>query len=84
MNNSAQDLYINIKNIDHVDSDDLTGITRPRKDPSLPNLSFSYSSNDVDERVNLTQLAYQAYTNEMIKPSDLAKLSIANQASKLT
>ena len=84
MNNSAQDLYINLKNIDRVDSDDLTGITRSRKDPSLPFLSFSYSSDDVDERVNLTQLAYQAYTNEMIKPSDLAKLSIANQSSKLT
>ena len=46
--------------------------------------SFSYSSDDVDERVNLTQLAYQAYTNKMIKPSDLAKLSIANKDSQLT
>ena len=38
----------------------------------------------MDERVNLTQLAYQAYTNNMIKPSDLAKLSVANQGSELT
>jgi FtsP/CotA-like multicopper oxidase with cupredoxin domain len=84
MNNSAQDLYINLKDIDYVNSDDLTGITRSKTDPSLPNLSFSFSSDDVDERVNLTQLAYQAYTNEMIKPSDLAKLSVADQGFKLT
>ena len=55
-----------------------------KKDPSLPDLSFSYSADQVDERVNLTQLAYQAYTNNMIKPSDLAKLSVANQGSELT
>ena len=84
MNNSAQDLYINLKNINRADSDDLTGIIRSKKDPSLPSLSFSYSADQVDERVNLTQLAYQAYTNNMIKPSDLAKLSVANQGSELT
>ncbi len=82
--NSTQDLYINLKGIDRVNSDDLTGIKRSKKDPSLPDLSFSYSADDVDERVNLAQLAYQAYTNKMIKPSDLAKLSVANQGSKLT
>ena len=59
-------------------------VQRSKKDPSLPDLSFSYSADDVDERVNLAQLAYQAYTNTMIKPSDLAKLSVANQGSKLT
>ena len=82
--NSTQDLYINLKGIDRVNSDDLTGIKRSKKDPSLPDLSFSYSADDVDERVNLAQLAYQSYTNNMIKPSDLAKLSVANQGSKLT
>ena len=84
MNNSAQDLYINLKNINRAESDDLTGIIRSKKDPSLPDLSFSYSADQVDERVNLTQLTYQAYTNNMIKPSDLAKLSVANQGSELT
>ncbi|MDC3011407.1 multicopper oxidase domain-containing protein [Synechococcus sp. AH-736-G21] len=84
MNNSAQDLYINLKKINRAESDDLTGIIRSKNDPSLPDLSFSYSADQVDERVNLAQLAYQAYTNNMIKPSDLAKLSVASQDSELT
>ena len=84
INNSAQDLHINLKGINRVSSDDLTGITYSNSDLASPGLSFSYSSDDVDERVNLTQLAYQAYTNKMIKPSDLAKLSIANKDSQLT
>ena len=89
MNNSAQDLYINLEGIKRVDSDDLTGITLPTRDSSANissffNPRFSYSSDDVEERVNLAQLAYQAYTNRMIRPSDLAELSITNKASKLT
>ena len=89
MNNSAQDLYINLEGINRVDLDDLAGITLSTSDLS-PNISsffnpsFSYSPDDVDERVNLAQLAYQAYTNKMIRPSDLAELSTTNQASKLT
>ena len=85
MYNNTQDLYINLDGINEVSYDDLTGITVPAPTSLLQTPAIStYSSIDVDERVNLTLLAFQAYTNTMIKPSDLAKLSVANQDSDLT
>ena len=67
MYNSTQDLYLSLKGINQVSRDDLTGII---------NKNTKYNAKNVDKRVNLTMLAFQAYTNTMIKPSDLAKLSI--------
>ena len=72
--NNKQDLYINLEGVDTVEADDLTGIT---------NKNTKYNARNVDERINLTMLAFQAYTNTMIKPSDLAKLSIADADNKL-
>ena len=72
--NNKQDLYINLEGVDTVEADDLTGIT---------NKNTKYNARNVDERMNLTMLAFQAYTNTMIKPSDLAKLSIADADNKL-
>ena len=72
--NNKQDLYLNLKGVDTVEADDLTGIS---------NKNTKYNAKNVDKRINLTMLAFQAYTNTMIKPSDLAKLSIANANNKL-
>ena len=74
MYNSTQDLYLSLKGINQVSRDDLTGII---------NKNTKYNAKNVDKRINLTMLAFQAYTNTMIKPSDLAKLSIADADNKL-
>ncbi|WP_115071756.1 multicopper oxidase family protein [Synechococcus sp. UW179B] len=84
--NSTQDLYLSLNGLNEVSYDDLTGITYPPEKLAGPlQLPFTgFEASDVDQRVNLTLLAYQAYTNSMIKPSDLALLSVANADSKLT
>ena len=85
MYNSTQDLYLSLEGINLVSQDDLTGITVSDPIDFLKNsLTTSYSSADIDQRINLTLLAYQAYTNSMVKPSDLALLSVANKDSDLT
>ena len=85
MYNSTQDLYLSLDGINLVSQDDLTGITLSDPIEFLQNpLTSTYSSADIDQRINLTLLAYQAYTNSMIKPSDLALLSVANKDSDLT
>jgi hypothetical protein len=73
--NNKQDLYLNLEGINSVDTDDLTGITKK---------NTKYNARTVDKRINLTILAFQAYTNKMIKPSDLAELSITDKNNQLS
>ena len=85
MYNSTQDLYLSLDGINKVSQDDLTGITVSDPIDFMQNLlTTTYSSANTDQRINLTLLAYQAYTNSMVKPSDLALLSVANKDSDLT
>ncbi len=75
LHNNKQDLYLNLEGMNSVEPDDLTGITKKNS---------RYNARDVDKRINLTILAFQAYTNKMIKPSNLAELSITNRNNKLS
>ncbi|QNI72770.1 multicopper oxidase family protein [Synechococcus sp. NOUM97013] len=84
MANSTQDLYLNLEGINRVNIDDLTGITQPIQENPLYGSVIFDNAVDADQRVNLTLLAYQAYTNTMIKPSDLATLSVGNERSELS
>ena len=77
LNNTTQDLFISLDGIDKVNRDDLTGITSTT-------LNSSLSSGQAAQRVNLAMLTYQAYTNSMVKPSDLAELSAGNDGGSLT
>ena len=84
MNNSTQELYLNLQGINRVDSDDLTGITLSTQGLPFGNSTLSETASNPEQRINLTLLAYQAYTNTMIKPSDLANLSVGSDQSELT
>ena len=84
MANSTQDLYLNLQGINLVNVDDLIGITQPTQNYPLFGSVVSDPVVDAEQRINLTLLAYQAYTNTMIKPSDLAKLSVGNDGSELS
>ena len=77
INNSSQDLYIDLNGINHVSKDDLTGITTTR-------LSSSLKPAQSNERLNLAMLAYQAYTNKMVKPSSLAILAAGDKGGALS
>jgi hypothetical protein len=74
--NTSQDLFVSLSGIEHVDRDDLTGIV-------TTNLNSKLNSAQAEERLNLSMLAYQAYTNMMIKPSDLATLAAGENGSSL-
>lgn len=82
--NSTQDLYLNLQGINLVNVDDLIGITQPTQNYPLFGSVVSDPVVDAEQRINLTLLAYQAYTNTMIKPSDLATLSVGNDGSELS
>jgi FtsP/CotA-like multicopper oxidase with cupredoxin domain len=75
--NTSQDLFVSLSGIERVDRDDLTGIV-------TTNLNSKLSSAQVEERFNLSMLAYQAYTNTMVKPSDLATLAAGEDGSPLS
>ena len=84
MANSTQDLYLNLQGINRVNVDDLIGITQPTQENPFYGEFVSNTAVDAEQRINLTLLAYQAYTNTMIKPSDLATLSVGNDGSELS
>ena len=75
--NTTQDLLVSLKGINLVSKDDLTGIT-------TTNLSTTLDGSQSDERLNLAMLAYQAYTNKMVKPSNLAKLAAGVEGGSLS
>ena len=77
INNTTQELYIGLNGINQVAKDDLTGIT-------TTNLSSALTPAESSERLNLAMLAYQAYTNKMVKPSSLAFLAAGDNGGELT
>lgn len=77
INNTTQELCINIKGIDRVTRDDLTGIIDT-------NLGSTLTASQTDERVHLATLAYQVYTSQMVKPSDLSTLAAGTAGGSLS
>jgi FtsP/CotA-like multicopper oxidase with cupredoxin domain len=76
IDNTTQDLFVTLDGIDRVSRDDLTGIVST-------DLGSRLGSMQPDQRLNLSMLAFQAYTNQMVTPSDLAVLSAGNHGGAL-
>lgn len=68
INNTTQDLFVSLHGIDRVSRDDLTGILSTDLDSRLGSMQS-------EQRLNLVMLSFQAYTNQMVTPSDLAALA---------
>jgi FtsP/CotA-like multicopper oxidase with cupredoxin domain len=77
LTNTTQDLAINLNGVTKVDRDDLTGIITTTASSML-------APEAVDQRINLAMLSYQAYTNSMVKPSDLAGLAAGMDGGALS
>ena len=76
IDNTTQDLFVSLKGIDRVDRDDLTGIIST-------DLGSRLGSMQSGQRLNLSMLAFQAYTNQMVTPSDVAGLSAGSNGGAL-
>jgi hypothetical protein len=76
IDNTTQDLFVSLDGIDRVTRDDLTGIVTTDLDSRL-------GSMQPDQRLNLSMLAFQAYTNQMVTPSDLAGLAAGSNGGAL-
>lgn len=77
IDNTTQDLFVSLKGIDRVTRDDLTGIVSTQLDSRL-------GAMQPDQRLNLSMLAFQAYTNQMVTPSDLAALAAGSNGGALS
>lgn len=77
INNTTQQLFVGLQGIERVSRDDLTGIVNT-------DLTTRLAPGANEQRLNLTMLAVQAYTNRMVKPSDLAGLAAGEEGGSLS